>query len=136
MTPPSPHRIASLIRFFMVLQLQLHVTHQERARLLHGGEPLYVQATRGTAQSQTDSGHCTACVLASVASVSTSSSECTGSERPAKRAGSSVANATTCGSPGNKSGLAIDGRCNSSLSLIHISEPTRQAEISYAVFCL
>src|SRR5665213_3804337 len=28
-------------------------------------------------------------------------------------------------------GLTIDG-----LSLIHISEPTRQAEISYAVFCL
>ena len=25
---------------------------------------------------------------------------------------------------------------NASLSLIHISEPTRQAEISYAVFCL
>ena len=27
-----------------------------------------------------------------------------------------------------------DGVCG--LSLIHISEPTRQAEISYAVFCL
>src|SRR5665213_4015422 len=29
--------------------------------------------------------------------------------------------------------LGADGWC---LSLIHISEPTRQAEISYAVFCL
>ena len=29
-----------------------------------------------------------------------------------------------------------DLRIVSSLSLIHISEPTRQAEISYAVFCL
>ena len=29
-------------------------------------------------------------------------------------------------------GSAVEG----SLSLIHISEPTRQAEISYAVFCL
>ena len=28
------------------------------------------------------------------------------------------------------------GRDVSNLSLIHISEPTRQAEISYAVFCL
>ena len=27
-------------------------------------------------------------------------------------------------------------RCAYYLSLIHISEPTRQAEISYAVFCL
>ena len=26
--------------------------------------------------------------------------------------------------------------CHILLSLIHISEPTRQAEISYAVFCL
>src|SRR5665213_3748431 len=32
---------------------------------------------------------------------------------------------------------SYDGNCrNQSLSLIHISEPTRQAEISYAVFCL
>ena len=29
-----------------------------------------------------------------------------------------------------------DGFCLLYLSLIHISEPTRQAEISYAVFCL
>ena len=29
-----------------------------------------------------------------------------------------------------------DGRAFTTLSLIHISEPTRQAEISYAVFCL
>ena len=28
------------------------------------------------------------------------------------------------------------GAVGSKLSLIHISEPTRQAEISYAVFCL
>src|SRR5678810_1357614 len=28
------------------------------------------------------------------------------------------------------------GRSSRPLSLIHISEPTRQAEISYAVFCL
>src|SRR5678810_771823 len=36
--------------------------------------------------------------------------------------------------------LAIRGLCEAALahglSLIHISEPTRQAEISYAVFCL
>src|SRR5678810_912566 len=31
-------------------------------------------------------------------------------------------------------GTSVDGVYN--LSLIHISEPTRQAEISYAVFCL
>ena len=31
---------------------------------------------------------------------------------------------------------ACDGDCENCLSLIHISEPTRQAEISYAVFCL
>src|SRR5678809_666661 len=30
---------------------------------------------------------------------------------------------------------AIRGEGTSDLSLIHISEPTRQAEISYAVFC-
>ena len=28
------------------------------------------------------------------------------------------------------------GKLDLNLSLIHISEPTRQAEISYAVFCL
>ena len=32
--------------------------------------------------------------------------------------------------------LWIRSQCDSILSLIHISEPTRQAEISYAVFCL
>ena len=32
--------------------------------------------------------------------------------------------------------LGTDTDTGSSLSLIHISEPTRQAEISYAVFCL
>src|SRR5665213_4001709 len=32
--------------------------------------------------------------------------------------------------------LALGGRIVVGLSLIHISEPTRQAEISYAVFCL
>src|SRR5678809_1786863 len=32
--------------------------------------------------------------------------------------------------------LESDGRGGLRLSLIHISEPTRQAEISYAVFCL
>ena len=32
--------------------------------------------------------------------------------------------------------LAIARRMGLELSLIHISEPTRQAEISYAVFCL
>src|SRR5665213_3987542 len=40
----------------------------------------------------------------------------------------------------NAGGFALDASDNiyvtSSLSLIHISEPTRQAEISYAVFCL
>ena len=30
----------------------------------------------------------------------------------------------------------VTSRCWYGLSLIHISEPTRQAEISYAVFCL
>src|SRR5674476_1438013 len=30
----------------------------------------------------------------------------------------------------------ISGKAYQGLSLIHISEPTRQAEISYAVFCL
>ena len=30
----------------------------------------------------------------------------------------------------------FDERASQWLSLIHISEPTRQAEISYAVFCL
>ena len=30
----------------------------------------------------------------------------------------------------------IHGQITTALSLIHISEPTRQAEISYAVFCL
>eukprot|EP00826_Nyctotherus_ovalis_P060016 TRINITY_DN8392_c0_g1_i3.p1 TRINITY_DN8392_c0_g1~~TRINITY_DN8392_c0_g1_i3.p1 ORF type:complete len:145 (-),score=49.79 TRINITY_DN8392_c0_g1_i3:31-465(-) len=36
-------------------------------------------------------------------------------------------------------GAVLKGRTNNTiknLSLIHISEPTRQAEISYAVFCL
>ena len=36
--------------------------------------------------------------------------------------------------------MQSDGHCREQadyfLSLIHISEPTRQAEISYAVFCL
>src|SRR5674476_61590 len=32
--------------------------------------------------------------------------------------------------------LGADGEPLHDLSLIHISEPTRQAEISYAVFCL
>src|SRR5665213_2635714 len=42
-----------------------------------------------------------------------------------------------------RQGTQESGRCSSwdyrlleKLSLIHISEPTRQAEISYAVFCL
>ena len=38
-----------------------------------------------------------------------------------------------------KIGLILDSeivRFTTILSLIHISEPTRQAEISYAVFCL
>src|SRR5674476_1017206 len=40
--------------------------------------------------------------------------------------------------PKNNVNLVFDGFGDSSynLSLIHISEPTRQAEISYAVFCL
>src|SRR5678810_48677 len=33
-------------------------------------------------------------------------------------------------------GFYTDGVLETHLSLIHISEPTRQAEISYAVFCL
>ena len=33
-------------------------------------------------------------------------------------------------------GDGIDVKLHKHLSLIHISEPTRQAEISYAVFCL
>ena len=33
-------------------------------------------------------------------------------------------------------GLITIGPSGKALSLIHISEPTRQAEISYAVFCL
>ena len=33
-------------------------------------------------------------------------------------------------------GIAAVAFAVSCLSLIHISEPTRQAEISYAVFCL
>ena len=32
--------------------------------------------------------------------------------------------------------IELADKLNISLSLIHISEPTRQAEISYAVFCL
>src|SRR5665213_4619393 len=32
--------------------------------------------------------------------------------------------------------VAAISSCHMLLSLIHISEPTRQAEISYAVFCL
>ena len=32
--------------------------------------------------------------------------------------------------------VGLGGRLDATLSLIHISEPTRQAEISYAVFCL
>ena len=36
----------------------------------------------------------------------------------------------------NKDSLVIMGSKSGDLSLIHISEPTRQAEISYAVFCL
>ena len=32
--------------------------------------------------------------------------------------------------------FAVYDEANKNLSLIHISEPTRQAEISYAVFCL
>src|SRR5678809_792847 len=35
-----------------------------------------------------------------------------------------------------KVGFKIPYRTVQGLSLIHISEPTRQAEISYAVFCL
>ena len=35
-----------------------------------------------------------------------------------------------------KDGIDITGHTSNNLSLIHISEPTRQAEISYAVFCL
>ena len=38
-------------------------------------------------------------------------------------------------SPDRKQILAVNGEIYN-LSLIHISEPTRQAEISYAVFCL
>src|SRR5674476_899375 len=34
------------------------------------------------------------------------------------------------------SAACVNERCGDGLSLIHISEPTRQAEISYAVFCL
>src|SRR5674476_1587607 len=37
------------------------------------------------------------------------------------------------GLPGHDLQLTVKGK---GLSLIHISEPTRQAEISYAVFCL
>ena len=33
-------------------------------------------------------------------------------------------------------GVTLDVYEGETLSLIHISEPTRQAEISYAVFCL
>src|SRR5450759_2995586 len=36
----------------------------------------------------------------------------------------------------NKSGDAVTRKESSSLSLIHISEPTRLGMISYAVFCL
>ena len=36
----------------------------------------------------------------------------------------------------NKYNVGLDAAILMNLSLIHISEPTRQAEISYAVFCL
>src|SRR5674476_1213900 len=39
-------------------------------------------------------------------------------------------------SPERPAGLSTSARAEPNLSLIHISEPTRQAEISYAVFCL
>src|SRR5665213_2033289 len=48
----------------------------------------------------------------------------------------------TVAADGNYTGEAAPGtysaiyRAADTLSLIHISEPTRQAEISYAVFCL
>src|SRR5678809_1345727 len=46
----------------------------------------------------------------------------------------SAVNHTSCASSAEKSGPTL---CTAQhLSLIHISEPTRQAEISYAVFCL
>src|SRR5678809_1370043 len=38
--------------------------------------------------------------------------------------------------PAGDTGVARMPCCPTDLSLIHISEPTRQAEISYAVFCL
>ena len=39
--------------------------------------------------------------------------------------------------PNDRSTLQnVGGKVQVPLSLIHISEPTRQAEISYAVFCL
>src|SRR5665213_2192861 len=36
----------------------------------------------------------------------------------------------------NRVVIGVGVAANQALSLIHISEPTRQAEISYAVFCL
>src|SRR5678809_1175987 len=42
----------------------------------------------------------------------------------------------TSGSTGRPKGVMIEHRGVINLSLIHIYEPTRQAEISYAVFCL
>ena len=40
------------------------------------------------------------------------------------------------GSAGSRRTTAGTTTASGALSLIHISEPTRQAEISYAVFCL
>src|SRR5678809_1591073 len=47
-----------------------------------------------------------------------------------------VANQVAAGMRATFAGLQTSFGMFTSLSLIHISEPTRQAEISYAVFCL
>ena len=58
-----------------------------------------------------------------------------GSDTEAGQASGDGSVASVADLPGKHIGVQL-GTTGDILSLIHISEPTRQAEISYAVFCL
>ena len=57
-------------------------------------------------------------------------------ERPFQPPLLASAHRQSCSGTSRPGFLPSGGLCSAHLSLIHISEPTRQAEISYAVFCL